>query len=226
MKDKVLIIAAHPDDEILGCGGAAARLVKEGHEVYTLILGEGVTSRDEKRDRAKRKKDIDKLRSEMAAANKLIGITKVFTHKFPDNRFDTVPFLDIVKIVEKVKDGLKPDIIFTHFFNDLNIDHRITYKAAITAARPFSHETVREIYSFQSLSSTEWNYPADFSPDIFFDINSTLKLKLEAMKVYKSELRKYPHPRSLKAIEINAAYWGTHVGLIHADAFKSVRVTR
>ncbi len=127
---------------------------------------------------------------------------------------------------EKIKLELKPDIIFTHYKNDLNIDHRITYQAVLTATRPMQNECVKEIYSFEILSSTEWNYPLSFSPDTFFDISDTLELKLKAMKAYKSELCKYPHPRSLEGIELNAKYHCMRVGKRYVEAFKSVRVLK
>jgi len=219
----ILIIAAHPDDEILGCGGTVARLIKEGFEAYTLILGEGITSRDDIRDRKKREIEISTLKSQIKKANDIIGVKKVFTFDFPDNRFDTVPLLYIVKEIEKVKDKIKPDIIFTHYEKDLNIDHQITYRAVITATRPMGSECVKEIYSFEILSSTEWNYPLSFSPDTFFNVTETIDLKIQAMQEYASELCKYPHPRSIEGIKLNAKYHGMRVGKNHVEAFKCVR---
>lgn len=223
---KVLVIAAHPDDEVVGCGGTIARFAKEGNALYTLILGEGITSRDEKRDRKKRDKDIKNLRGYVHKANNILGVKDVFIHDFPDNRFDSVPLLDIVKVIEKTKNKIKPDIIFTHYEKDLNIDHQITYKAVITATRPLKNETVKEIYSFEVLSSTEWVYPLSFSPDVFFDIKDTIGAKLMAMAEYKTELQKSPHPRSLKGIKINAEEWGMKIGLKYAEAFKSIRCVK
>lgn len=226
MSKKILIVAAHPDDEILGCFGTVARLIKEGYEAYTLILGEGKTSRDDKRVVENKKDEIEILNSEIQKANDIIGIKKTFVYDFPDNRFDSVDLLDIIKVISKVKDKIKPDIIFTHYEKDLNIDHQITYKAVITATRPIENESVKEIYSFEILSSTEWNYPLSFSPDTFFDISDTLDLKLKAMSEYKSELCRYPHPRSLEGIKLNAQYQGMRVGKNFIEAFKSVRVVR
>ncbi len=220
---KILIIAAHPDDEILGCGGAITRLTKEGYSAFTLILGEGVTSRDKKRNIKKRENQIEELKICAYKANRIIGVKEIFTHNFPDNRFDSVHLLEIVKVIEEVKNKIKPYIIFTHYEEDLNIDHRITYNAVITAARPTLEETVKEIYSFEILSSTNWKHPQRFSPDTFFDITKTLNNKLEAIKRYKIELRKFPHPRSLKGIELNARYWGMNIGTTYAEAFKLVR---
>ena len=227
MKDKtILVVAAHPDDEILGCGGTIKRLVDEGYNAFTLILGEGITSRDEKRERAEKEAEIEGLKKQVHEANRIIGVKDIYLHDFPDNRFDTVALLDIVKVIEKVKNELHPDIVFTHHQNDLNIDHQITYKAVLTATRPMKGECVKELYSFEVLSSTEWNYPLGFSPDVFFDISDYLDCKQEAMSVYKSEVREFPHPRSLEGIKVNAKNWGMRVGCKYAEAFKCVRVLR
>jgi LmbE family N-acetylglucosaminyl deacetylase len=224
--NKILIAAAHPDDEMLGCGGTAARWVKEGNQVYTLILGEGITSRDDTRQREKREAEITQLKKQIHQANAVLGVKEVFTYDFPDNRFDSVPLLDIVKVIENIKNKVKPGIVFTHYEQDLNIDHRITYRAVLTAMRPTAGETVKEIYSFEVLSSTEWNFPLRFSPDVFFDISETIDMKLAAMEKYQSELREYPHPRSLKGIRLNAEQWGMKTGLKYAEAFKLVRLVK
>ena len=226
MNKRILIVVAHPDDEVLGCFGAVAKLISQGYEAYTLILGEGKTSRDEKRVVLNNTDELETLNEEIKKANETIGIKKVFVESFPDNRFDSVDLLDIVKVVSKVKEEVQPSIIFTHFENDLNIDHQITYKAVLTATRPMRGESVEEIYSFEILSSTEWNYPLSFSPDIFFDISATIDSKLEAMKEYQSELCEYPHPRSLEGIELNAKYHGMRVGKKYVEAFKTIRVVR
>lgn len=223
---KILIVVAHPDDEVIGAGGTIARLVSEGYQAYTLILGEGITSRDETRSRKKREKDIKDLRTHAHRANRMLGVKKVFIRDLPDNRFDSIPLLDIVKIIEKIKNDIKPNIVFTHYGDDLNIDHQVTYKAVITATRPVTNETVKEIYSFETPSSTEWNYPLRFSPDVFFDIKKTIAIKLKAARQYKTEIREFPHPRSLKGMEINAKQLGMKVGLECAEVFKNIRLIK
>lgn len=225
MPKKILIVAAHPDDEVLGCFGTVSRLIQEGYEAYTLILGEGKTSRDNQRDVALRTQELSELNHEIQHANKTIGIKEVFVYNFPDNRFDSVDMLDIVKVISEVKEKIQPTMIFTHYEHDLNIDHKITYQAVITATRPMEKESVKEIYSFEILSSTEWNYPLTFSPNTYFDISSTLEQKLNAMQAYQSELCSFPHPRSLKGIVLNAEYHGMRVGIKQAEAFKLVRRT-
>ena len=226
MKKKILIIAAHPDDEILGCGGTIAKLASEGSEVYTIILGEGVTARDEKRKGKKREKDVKCLKEDAYKANAIIGVKDIFVYDFPDNRFDTVAFLDIVKVIEKVKEKIKPDIIYTHYSNDLNIDHRITYNAVLTASRPIKGNTVKEIYSFEVPSSSEWNYPCVFNPNTFVDITGTIEKKAKGMKCYKTELRKFPHPRSSESIANTAKRWGSIAGLSYAEAFEAIRIIK
>lgn len=223
---KILVVAAHPDDEILGCGGTIVKLAKEGYIAFSLILGEGVTSRDKKRNAEKKKREIDSLKRQALKANKVLGIKRTFLFDFPDNRFDTVPFLDIVKVIEEVKNKIKPVKIFTHYANDLNIDHRITLKAVITASRPLPKESVKEILSFEILSSTEWNSPQGFYPDTFIDISKTIDKKLKALAQYRTELKNYPHPRSLKGVKLNSKNWGMKSGLKFAEAFKTVRVIK
>lgn len=223
MSDIILVVAAHPDDEILGCGGTVARLANEGAKVYTLLLGQGIAARHDNLDKTEYQGQVAKLKKCMDDANRAIGVQEVFSFDFPDNKFDTVALLDIVKTVEKIKNKIKPNVIFTHYEKDLNIDHCITYEAVITATRPLATETVKTIYSFEVLSSTEWHYPLVFSPDTFFDISNTMKQKLKALECYKTEVKDYPHPRSLEGAELNAKTWGMKVGLKFAEAFKCVR---
>ncbi len=224
---KVLIVAAHPDDEVLGCGGTIARLAREGNTVYTLILGEGITSRDDRRDRGKRVWEIKELKKQVERAGKILSIKNSFVFDFPDNRFDTVPLLDIIKTIEKIKKRVNPDVVFTHHHGDLNMDHQITFKAVMTAFRPLKGERTREILCFETPSSTEWNTSSPlnyFMPDYFVDISRTLKAKIKALKEYKSEAGTFPHPRSPEAVEIAAKNRGVQVGTTAAEAFKVVRI--
>lgn len=223
MNRRILIVAAHPDDEVLGCGGTVARMVNEGCRAYTLILGEGVASRDGVKNKAAK---IAQLKKQATKANKILGVSETHLLDFPDNKFDAAPLLDVVKAVEKIKNRIRPDIVFTHYVRDLNIDHRVAFQAVITATRPCPGEGVKEIYSFAVPSSTEWNYPVSFFPEIFFDIKDTINLKLKALAEYRGELKAFPHPRSLEGVKLNAQYRGSQVGLTHAEVFKVIRQVR
>jgi len=226
MNKRILVVASHPDDEILGCGGTVSRLAGDGGEVYMLLLGHGVAARQNGEATESVREEIEFLEKCAHKANKAVGVKQVIFHDFPDNAFDSVPFLEIVRVVEKAKSEIQPAVIFTHYEKDLNIDHRLTYEAVITATRPLAGESVREIHSFEVLSSTEWKYPISFSPDTFFDISGTIKTKLNALECYKPELKDFPHPRSLEAVELNAKSWGVKVGMNYAEAFKAVRILR
>ena len=225
---KTLAIVAHPDDEVLGCGGTIARHALQGDVVYCLILGEGITSRYNQREEASGRK-LKQLKSEARQAAQLLGIKKIFFRNFPDNRFDTIPVLEIVKAIEEVKETLKPEVIYTHHQGDLNIDHQVTFKAVLTACRPLKGETAKEIYSFEIPSSTEWNAPRTqnyFMPNVFVDISDTLDKKIEALKAYNGELREYPHPRSPEVLRAIALRWGSATGCRAAEAFDLIRSIR
>lgn len=226
MKKSILIVAAHPDDEVLGCGGAVARFIKEGADAHVMVLGEGITSRDDKRDTVGRARDVGRLKQQAKKACAALSVKNIFMYGLPDNRFDKVPLLDIIKVIESVNSKIRPEMIYTHHRNDLNVDHRITYDAVLTACRPSGSCTVKEIYSFEIKSSSEWNYPSRFNPNYFVDITQTINKKLSALKYYKSELKEYPHPRSMRGVKLNAEYWGMHAGVKYAEAFEAIRVIK
>ncbi|MCR1974916.1 GlcNAc-PI de-N-acetylase [Clostridium sporogenes] len=224
---KILVIAAHPDDEILGVGGTILKHTKDGDECFGLILGEGMTSRYNKRELADSIK-VEKLHEDTFKAAKIVGYKKVYMENLPDNRFDSVPLLDIIKIIEEYIENIKPNIIYTHFGGDLNIDHKITFEAVLTATRPIGDEYVKEIYAFETVSSTEWNFsnPSNFKPNYFIDITETLDKKLKAMECYKSELREFPHPRSNKNLKASALNWGSVISREYAEAFEVIRIIK
>lgn len=222
----ILVVAAHPDDEVLGVGGTMARRVAEGDTVYALILGEGQTSRWNKRNLADAAV-IDQLHKNTLDAAKVIGFSKVFFENLPDNRFDSVDLLDIVKKVETYIEDLQPDIIYTHHFGDLNIDHCLTFKAVITAVRPTEKCQVKEIYAFETVSSSEWNFGDKercFFPNVFVDIEKYFHLKCDALSKYKSEICEFPHPRSLDMLDVLAKKRGSTVGKHYAEAFELIRM--
>ncbi len=223
----VFVVAAHPDDEILGIGGTVAKHVACGDEVYAMILGEGQTSRGDKREDISQDV-VEELHQNTMESAKAVGYRDVFFADFPDNRFDQVDLLDIVKVVEKKVRELRPEIIYTHYSGDLNVDHQYTARAVLTATRPIGENyPVKEIYAFETLSSTEWNFdysgqPA-FSPNAYVDIADFYAKKEEAMKCYVSELCEFPHPRSLEGMDVLSKTRGMTVGMHRAEAFMLVR---
>lgn len=226
--NRCLVIAAHPDDEVLGCGGTIARLAKDGHDVYIAVLGEGITSRYKKRESTE-KRLVDELQAQCREVGQYLSTNGVFLFNLPDNRFDTVPLLDIFKIVENLIDKLQPDVIYTHHVGDLNIDHQIVHRAVLTAARPIKNCPVKEICTFEIPSSTEWafhQFEPVFHPNVFVDITKTLEIKVQAMRIYESEARFFPHPRSPEALYAIARRWGIIVGLEAAEAFQLIRSVR
>ena len=224
----VLVVAAHPDDEVLGAGGTIARLSREGNGVTILILGEGVTSRYPERE-ATDPGLVTALADQAKESTRLLGARECVCHGLPDNRFDSLPLLDIVKVIEEWIERVQPQALYCHHPGDLNVDHAITARAALTATRPLPGCIVKELYAFEVPSSTEWAFqrlsPA-FSPNVFMDISGTLDLKLKAMKVYERELRPFPHPRSPEALEAIAKRWGSVAGVAAAEAFELVRSIR
>lgn len=225
---KVLIIAAHPDDEVLGCGGTAARMSEEGHDVSVAILGEGMTSRYDTREQAD-SESAEKLLNSAKRARETLGVNRLHTYNLPDNRFDTLPLLEIIKIVEKVIKTENPDTVYTHHAGDLNIDHAIVNRAVLTATRPLKECPVRRIYAFEVPSSTEWSFYGMrplFKPNVFVDISATLEKKIEAMTHYESEIQPFPHPRSSQSLITVAKRWGAVAGLKAAEAFELIRDIR
>lgn len=220
----MLVVAAHPDDEVLGCGGTIARCAQEGHDVYIAILGEGSTSRHASREQASGQ-EVDALRVDSRRAAELLGARDVSFHDLPDNRFDSVPLLDVVKIVEELIDRLAPEVVYTQHGGDLNIDHVCTYRATLTATRPMAGLPIKAVYAYEVASSTEWSFQRFspvFHPNAFVDIGETLAIKLEAMAAYRSEARAFPHPRSPEALKASATRWGSVIGCEAAEAFDLV----
>ena len=228
----ILIVCAHPDDEVLGCGGVIARSVRvDNQDVYIAYLSYGVMARrpDEIMDDFEKEKIKDRSRVAMSV---LMGESKSDVKKllrfkdFPDNQFDTVPFINIVRSIEEIIDELKPTCIFTHSQKDLNNDHVLTHRAVLTATRPMKDKhRVSAIYTFPIPSSTEWAFSSfgSFSPNVFFDIAIFMELKIRALECYDTEVREFPHPRSLEFIEVMGRYMGSVVGMESAEGFEIVR---
>ena len=226
---KILIISAHPDDEVLGCGGSMAKWSKEGHEIHVLIMAEGETSRDKIRDRKSRAADLSHLANSAEKAKDILGVASVELLNYPDNRMDSVDLLDVVKSIEEQIEKHRSEVVVTHHSSDLNIDHQIIHKAVMTACRPQPDHPVKRILTFEVPSATEWQSPTDgspFVPNWFEDISETLELKIKALEAYESEMRDWPHARSTKAVDHLARWRGASMGCEAAEAFMLVREIR
>ena len=226
MTERILAVAAHPDDEILGVGGTLARYAAANVPVKTLILGEGATSRStDPVDKACQFEVSALVHASNQAAN-VLGCLPPSHLGLPDNKLDTVPLLDIIKRIEFVIDEHKPTRVYTHHGGDLNIDHRITHEATVTACRPIPGSRIRGLYAFETLSSTEWR-PAStaipFSPNKFVGITMQLQRKIKALTCYGDEIADFPHARSIQAVTALAHLRGASVGLEAAEAFSVIR---
>jgi len=216
----VLVVAAHADDESLGCGGAIARHVSKGDSVTVMFMTDGVSSRDTNSDY------ITLRESASSQAMAILGVSDIRQSNFPDNKMDSITLLDVVKDIEVVINDIKPEIVYTHFAHDLNVDHRVTHSAVMTACRPQSWSSIKKILSFEVLSSTEWNSPTaiQFIPNYFVDISDFWEQKLAALKCYSEEMRVFPHSRSYECVEALAVLRGATNGLFKAEAFCIERI--
>lgn len=219
----ILIIVAHPDDEVLGCGGFIAKSIKNGLNVKLVCMADGVSARTQGKVN---KKQLEARRLACKNACSIIGLKAIEFYDFKDNQMDKYPLLTIIKVIEKIIKIDKPKTILTHYYDDLNIDHQIVNKAIMTASRPETSNSIKKILFFEVCSSTEWQINSSFSPNWFEDISPYLKLKLEAMRAYKDELKKWPHPRSIKGIEALARWRGAIVGVDYAEAFELGRIIK
>ncbi len=223
----VLVVAAHPDDEILGCGGTISKLSKEGYQVNILFISDGESSRKIKTDEIKKR--IKKRYSDAKKANKIIGSNELFFLSFPDNQLDTIPRLKIIKKIEDIIIKTKPHTVFTHSNSDVNIDHRIVHESVLVACRPKPASIIKKLLFYEIPSSTEWSTPNSFmtfTPNYFYDISNTIKTKLKAFEAYENEIEKYPHPRSIKAIKALSEWRGASAGLLAAEAFSIGRIIK
>lgn len=223
-----MIVVAHPDDELLGLGATMHRLINNYNVItHVVILGEGITSRSEKRDTQIWEKELAIHQSNIKKAQSSIGYHSVNLYQFPDNRFDSVALLDIIKVVENEKKVFIPNVIFTHHGGDLNVDHQKTFEAVITACRPMENEPVKTIITFETPSGTEWRASTDpkhFIPNLFIRVtNEDIQAKIKGMDSYQFEKRDYPHPRSPQALKAYANYRGISVGEEFAEAFCLIR---
>ncbi|MDG2127386.1 MAG: PIG-L family deacetylase [Fuerstiella sp.] len=213
---RVLVIAAHPDDELLGCGGTVALHTQAGDEVTSVIVCEGESLRYGE--------DGVGQTDHIQEPARVLGVKEARTLKFPDQKLDTFTLTEIITPLEQAVQDTRPHIIYTQYGGDINRDHELLFKAMLVASRP-TEDFIEAVYAFDTASSTEWAYPRTFIPDVWVDITSTLQTKLDAMACYESEVRAYPHPRSLDALANRSAAWGNQCCMKHAEVFMTVRRT-
>ena len=222
MKKNILICVAHPDDEVFGMGATISKYVQNGDTVHCVAFSHGTASRNSNPD------DEEKRLKQASKAAKILGFNWIKILNFPDNEFDSIPLLSFVKELEIIKDQINPDIVFTHYKGDLNIDHQIIFKATLTAFRPMANEKAKEIYSFEVPSATDYslgNISGCFSPNVFHDIKDYWDIKVQSIKAYEGELMEHPNSRSLESINYLSKYRGSCVGIDRAEAFMLIRKT-
>lgn len=220
-QNKILIIVAHTDDETIGMGGTIKKHVNNGDEVFAISMTDGISSR--------RNQKIDQINERKHAAKKAsleLGFKWEKNYDFADNALDKYPLLEIIRAIEKIKSKIIPNLVYTHSFADLNIDHRIVAQAVLTAFRPLPEENCKEIRLFEVVSSTELGHKDttnQFIPNLFVSITETWQAKKNALIAYKSEIRDFPHIRSLRGIENLSCLRGSQVGISMAEAFQVIR---
>lgn len=228
--ENILIIAAHPDDEVLGAGGLIKKYTDLGKKVTVIFAATGISSRYSKEYLKNNdvQKEVDFLHETAYKANSHLGVKELFFLDFPDNRLDTVSRMDITIELKKYINKLRPDTVLTHHYGDYNWDHSIVYDSVLYACRAnYNDHFPKILLAFEVLSSTERSFQNSqniYKPNLFVDINNELEYKQKAMLEYKTELREYPHPRSKEAIKNLAAKRGNEVGLEFAEAFEIIRI--
>ena len=229
----ILVVCAHPDDETIGMGGTLKKLSKK-HNVSVLFVSEGITARRKSgystipqydvshEEMKKMKKEILVRKNHAKKALSILGVKKMRFLDLPNQELDQIPLLKITKEIESEISNTKANVIFTHHFNDLNLDHRIVYEATITASRPIPGSTVTSIVSFEIPASTDWRKPYQFNPNLYIDISKELEYKVKALEAYNYEIRKPPHPRSKVITKAIANRWGSLSGYNAAEAFEII----
>lgn len=210
----MLVVAAHPDDELLGCGGTIALHALAGDRVTAVIVCEGESLRYGRGGQ--------NLNAHTMSACAKLGVADIRLLGFADQRLDSITLVDIITPIEQIVREVRPHVVYAQYGGDINRDHELLFKAVLVATRP-PEAYIEGIYSFDTASSTEWAFPRTFNPDTWVDISQTLDTKLAAMACYTSEVRTYPHPRSLEALEHRAKAWGNQSCLGAAEVFMTVR---
>jgi LmbE family N-acetylglucosaminyl deacetylase len=224
--NKVLVVVAHPDDEVLGCGATIDKIVRSGGQVRVLVLGEGSSCRypREMIDSEQIREDIAQRRRFADAALAVLGVSDAVFGDLPCGRFDTVPIIDIGKKIEAQITDFQPDTVITHFVGDANSDHRITLNAVIAATRPIPRGGVKTVLSFETPSSTEWRFVESFQPNFFVNVTAHIDQKIKAFDCYsETEGRPFPFPRCTEGLRTFAKFRGMQVGVDYAEAYHLVR---
>lgn len=219
MNSRVLVVAPHPDDEVLGCGGTIARHVAQDDEVHVLVVTRGASE-------LYPLEEEEEVRQEARAAHLILGVSDTHFLDFPAPKLDTIPVYQLADAIAHIIRQYQPQIVYLPHRGDIHLDHQRVYQATLVAARPINHCPVRQLLCYETLSETEWAPPwsdTAFVPNVFVDITDYLDLKLKAMHCYKSELQYAPHPRSLYGIETLARQRGSTVSLSAAEVFMLVR---
>lgn len=219
MTKNILVLAPHPDDEVLGCGATMAKYASAGHKVFVLVATRG-SKKLYADDR------IENVRNEALRAHKVLGVTETFFLDFPAPELDTVPLADISREIARILSENKIHTLYLPHRGDIHNDHRVVFNAGLVAARPVGDYSVKEIYAYETLSETEWAAPFGddaFIPTCFINVEDALEAKLQAMQCFKSQLKKFPNSRSLEAIDALAKFRGATVGFKAAEAFVTVR---
>lgn len=213
---KVLVVAPHPDDEVLGCGGVMARHADSGDEVHVVVVTRGAPEIEEL---------VKRVREEAERAHRLLGVVGTRYLDFYAPRLDAVPIHEVADALSQAVSDLRPELIYIPHHGDLHVDHRVAFQAALVAARPIRNSSVRTIMAYETLSETEWSPPGPdvFGPTVFTDVSMQMERKLEAMKCFASQLQEFPHPRSIQTLQALATFRGASVGFPAAEAFALIR---
>ena len=234
---KILILAAHPDDEVLGMGGTIKKLSKGGNDIKIIFMSTGILSRRKIESKVskqvftkdwmkKNENKIKSLRGDAKKAGKILGVNEIEFMDFPDNEMDIVSTLMVTKSIENSIKDFNPKVVYTTPQNDVNVDHQKVYASTLVATRPHKNSNVQEVLSYEIPSSTEWFFSSQFNPNVFVDISKEFASKIKAIKAYKNEIREFPHPRSIEALEVITKRWGSVAGFNFAEAFKLVRMLK
>jgi LmbE family N-acetylglucosaminyl deacetylase len=213
---KILVICAHPDDETLGLGGTIVKHSQNGDQVFVVIFADGESARNNS------KKNIVMRKNQAKKVASILGIKKIKFLDYRDQILDTISSLVLAKKLEKIIKEWNPDTIYTHFWGDVNQDHKKIFDITLIAARPTPNSNIQRLICYETPSSTEWGNES-FKPNLFVEITPFLKKKIDAVEVYKNEIHEYPHPRSEKSIVTRSNFWGSSVGVMNAEAFIVLR---